>query len=118
MVLVVVVISFVLISYQGQPLPKSVEEVKCAYPVTVQGPSMEPAIKAGSRLILNKCTDKQDIPDGAIVVFSGENNVANVGRVKDRTSSRAGVSYQVGKDRIPNKELTVSADKIIASDQK
>ncbi len=108
------VVSVILFSYQGQPIPTSLEEAGCVLPVTVQGQSMEPAIKAGTRLLLDKCADKQSLPVGTIVLFD-EDNVRRVGRIKEKTSSQQVVSYRIAQDGVPQREFTVPADRIVAT---
>ncbi len=117
--LVVVVLAAALVvalkvAYRGQPLPTSIEEAKCALPITVQGPVMEPAIKSGSRLLLDKCADRQNIAAGTIVLFQ-QGNAKVVGRVKERTGSGDAVSYTVGQDGRPDAEFVVPAERIIAT---
>ena len=114
LVLVAVIIAVILLSFQGQRIPTSLEEARCVLPVTVQGQSMEPAIKAGTRLLLDKCADKQSVPVGAIVLFD-ENNVGMVGRVKERISLQQAVSYRIGQDGGQKREFTVPADRIVAT---
>ncbi len=118
-VLAVVVLAAALVvalkvAYRGQPLPTSIEEAKCALPIEVQGRMMEPAIAAGSRLILDKCADKQSIAAGTIVLFQ-QDNARIVGRVKERTGSGDAVSYIVGQDGRPEAEFVVRAEKMIAA---
>lgn len=117
--LVVVVVAAALVvalkvAYRGQPLPTSLEEAKCALPITVQGRMMEPAIKSGTRLLLDKCADKQSIAAGTIVLFQQE-GARVVGRVKERTGSGDAVSYIVGQDGRPDAEFVVPAEMIIAA---
>ncbi len=109
----VVLVALLLLNFKGQPLPTSIQEAKCDMVITVQGQAMAPAIQPGTKLILNKCADKRDIPAGTIVLFD-ENNVRMIGRVKERTSSQDDVSYKIGQDGRPQQEFTVPADRIIA----
>ncbi len=75
---------------------------------------MEPTIKSGSKLLVDKCADKQNIAAGVIVTYQADNRL-NIGRIKERISSPNGMSYKISTDARPNEEKTVSADDIVAS---
>lgn len=75
---------------------------------------MEPTIKSGTKLLVDKCADKQNIAAGVVVTYQADKRL-NIGRIKEKISSPNGVSYKIGTDARPNEERTVSADDIIAS---
>ena len=120
LVIVLVVISvgtvLFLILRNKQYIPKNIEDIQCISTTTVQGNSMEPAVKAGSILSLNKCTDKNNLSSGQIVLFE-ENNVKRIGRIKQRMERQDGIFYTITRDARPGEEFTISADNILASDQ-
>lgn len=113
-VLGVALVVVLLLRFKGQPLPASIEEVRCTMPVTVQGGVMEPAIKAGTALLFDKCTDRQNAPAGTIVLFA-ENDSMIVGRVTERTATQGAVTYTITQDARPEREFVVAADQIIAT---
>ncbi len=116
-VTVAIAIAVFLVSFKGN-LPTNLADVKCAYIVTVSGSSMEPAIKAGTRLALSKCfKDKENLAVGTIIVWK-DNAVTRVGRIKGKVTLQEGVFYKVGRDARPDDEFTVSSDDILASDEK
>lgn len=114
LVLVIAFVSYVLYTFRGQPLPTSFSELQCTSSIEVQGQSMEPTIKAGTKLLVDKCANKQNIAADAIVTYQGDRGL-NIGRIKERIASPNGVSYKIGQDARPNEEKTVSADDIVAS---
>ena len=79
-----IVIAIALRGFKGQGFPTNLADIKCVYPITISGQSMEPAVKAGSRLLLSKCfKDKQNMPVGTIIIFK-DNGVNKVGRIKEK----------------------------------
>lgn len=114
MVLAIVFTFYVVYTFRGQPLPTSFSELQCTSSIEVQGQSMEPTVRSGTKLLVDKCVDKQNISAGVIVTYKGDKGL-RIGRIKERITSPSGVSYKIGSDAKPNEENTVSADDIIAS---
>lgn len=67
----------------------------CVYTVTIQGNSMEPALKAGSLLSLNRYIEDKDTISVGKVVLLEENGIKKLGRIKDRMERQDGVFYKV-----------------------
>jgi signal peptidase I len=110
----VVAAYLILFRQKGYYMPESLEEVKCVYPVGVQGDSMEPAIKSGSTLSLNKCIeDRESLSSGQVVLFE-EKGVKRIGRIKERVKLEEGVFYKIGRDARPGEEFSVSSGDILA----
>ena len=98
---------------KGQFIPKNFDELACVSSVTVMGNSMEPTLKAGSVLLLNKCLDKNNLTTGNIILFE-EQGVKRLGRVRERLQLREGISYTVSRDNRSGEERTVLPRAILA----
>ncbi len=115
-VFVTLALMFVADYFLNIPLLRSipgVSKITCQFPVTVSGRSMEPAIKAGSRVIFNKCFEnKENLAAGTIVLFNNERGSA-VSRIKEKISRQDGFIYKVSQDNRPEAVFEVRPDKII-----
>lgn len=98
----------------NQYLPKNFSDLRCIESVAVSGQSMEPAVKAGSQLTLNKCiSDKENISIGTIVLAS-ERGTKRLGRIKEKLILADGIWYKISQDNRPDQEFTVSTNDVIA----
>jgi len=113
-IMALVAVYFLVFRQPGQYIPGSLSEISCTYFVSVQGNSMEPAIKNGTLLSANKCIDNKDeLEAGQIIVFS-ENGVNRIGRISQKLSLAEGVFYKVTRDGRPGEEFTIKSATIIA----
>lgn len=118
----IIILVIVLLGFLGykwfkstnQYLPTSLSEIKCIESVMVQGQAMEPAIKSGTYLLLNKCLEDKDNLVSGTVVLVRQNGTSRLGRIKDKLNRAEGVYYTIGQDNRPGQEFTVSANDIIA----
>jgi phage repressor protein C with HTH and peptisase S24 domain len=103
-----------ILRQKDQYLPESVNKIGCIYPVRVLGNSMEPAIKDGIVLSMNKCIkNRNNLPIGTIVVFE-ENGIKRVARIKEKLGLAEGIFYKMGRDNRQGEEFTASSENIIA----
>ncbi len=116
MVLLVAGFYFFKIKPNKQFIPKSINEVGCIHSVTVQGDSMEPAIKSGAFLSMNKCiSDKTNIEVGKVLLYK-ENSMQKLGRVKERLNREDGIFYKVTRDNRKGEEITISSEVVLATE--
>lgn len=104
-----------LILKNKQYIPKNIKDIRCISTITVQGNSMEPSIKAGSILSLNKCSDKNNLSLNQIVLFE-ENKTKRIGRINQKLKKDNDTFYVITRDARPNEEFTISSENILASD--
>jgi signal peptidase I len=110
----VLALYFLVFRKNNQYIPNSVGEITCVYPVTIQGNSMEPALKAGSLISFNKCVeDKNNISIGKIIVYEDGSN-KKIGRIKERIKLEEGFFYKITRDGRLGEEFTIPAESIIA----
>lgn len=115
-IFIILALVFVADYFLNIPLLRSVpgvSKIACQLPVSVSGSSMEPAIKAGSRIIFNKCfKNREDLPTGTVVIFSGEGN-SSIARIKERVPEQNRFIYKASKDNNPDAVFEVRPDRII-----
>lgn len=104
-VIIVLAIGFALIlrnQKSNTALFPSVKKITCVYPVMVSGNSMEPALKAGTRVMFSRCVENKDkLELGTIVVYQGQDKVKKIGRIKERIEDSRGVFYKISRDQRP-----------------
>ena len=115
-VFVLLTLMFVADFFLNIPVLRSVpgiNKITCQFPVTVSGSSMEPTIKAGSRINFNKCfQNKENLPTGTIILYSGERNTS-IARIKERVPQQDRFIYKVGRDNRPGESIEVNPDRIL-----
>lgn len=115
-IIVILALMFMADYFLNIPLLRfvpGVNQVTCKFPTTVSGSSMEPAIKAGSRVTFNKCFEnRENLPVGTIVLFSGEGN-SSIARIKERVPQQDRFIYKASKDNRPDAVFEVRPDRII-----
>lgn len=98
------------------PLLRSIPgvgQVACQFPVTVSGNSMEPAIKAGSRINFNKCFENEEnLRPGTIILYSNERN-SSIARIKERVPEQDRFIYKASQDNRSEASFEVRPDRII-----
>ena len=118
LLVVIAILAFVVFFFsrnKQQYVPKNISELNCVSAITVQGNSMEPAIKSGSLLSLNKCLDMDGIATNKIVLYK-DGRVQKIGRVKERLEKEDEVYYLITRDNRPNEESTIPSTNILASE--
>ncbi len=73
---------------------------------------MEPAIKAGSRITFNKCSKKENLPLGTIILYSGKKG-NSISRIKEIIPEQERFIYKVRQDNRPDAVFEVRPDRII-----
>lgn len=115
-IFVILVLIFVADYFLNIPLLRSIPgvgQIACQLPTTVSGNSMEPTIKAGSRVTFNKCSkNKENLPVGTIIVYSGERG-SSISRIKERIPEQDRFIYKVSQDNHPDAAFEVRPDSII-----
>ncbi len=115
---VLLTLVFVADYFLNIPLARSIpglNQITCQFPVTVSGQSMEPAIKAGSRVTFNKCFEnRENLPTGTVVLFNNERGNI-VSRIKDKIQNTQGrLVYKIGQDNRQDANFEVPPEKIVA----
>lgn len=115
-IFIIFALVFVADYFLNIPLLRSIPgigQIACQLPITVSGSSMNPAIKAGSRVTFNKChKNKEDLPLGIIILYSGKGN-NSIARIKERVPQQEGFIYKASKDSGPKDVFDVRPDQII-----
>jgi phage repressor protein C with HTH and peptisase S24 domain len=119
LIIIIVIITLIFVAFMflrnRQFIPKNINDIKCVSLIAVQGNSMEPSIKSGSTLSLNKCTDKNNLSPNQIVLFEEGGN-KRIGRIKQKLEREDGIFYIITRDARPNEEFTVPSGSVLASD--
>lgn len=115
-IFVILTLFFVADYFLNIPLLHSIpgmNKVTCQFPVAVAGNSMEPAIKAGSRMTFNKCfKDKENLAIGTVILYSGERG-STISRIKEKISQQDRFVYKVNQDNRPDAVFEVQPERII-----
>lgn len=115
-VFVILALVFVVDYFLNIPLMRSIPgvgKIACQFSTTVSGSSMEPTIKAGSRITFNKCFEnKENLTTGTIVLYSGERG-STISRIKERIPNQDRFIYRVSQDNHPDAVFEVKPDRII-----
>jgi signal peptidase I len=100
-----------LLSGEKSPL----KNLACAYPVKVAGHSMEPSIKEGTVLNLNKCIDdiREKLEPETVIAYKKFDQIA-IGRIKPKTEEPKMLYYNVSQDARPTEINHVFPADIIA----
>lgn len=104
-IIIVLAIGFSLIlrnQKQNEAIFSGMKKITCVYPIVVSGNSMEPALKAGTRVMFSRCVENRDKQEtGMIVVYQDQNKIKKIGRIKERVEDFRGVFYKIGRDQRP-----------------
>lgn len=115
-IFVILTLIFVADYFLNIPITRSipgVNQLTCKSVISVSGSSMEPVIKAGSRITFNKCFEnRENLPVGTIVLYSGEGN-SSIARIKERVPEQDRFIYKASKDNRSEDVFEVRPDRII-----
>lgn len=115
-IFVILALVFIADYFLNIPLLRSVPGVStiaCQLPISVSGNSMEPTIKASSRITFNKCIENRDnLTTGTIVLYSGERG-SSISRIKEKIPQQDKFIYKVSQDNRQDAIFEVHPDSII-----
>lgn len=114
-IFVILALIFVADYFLNIPLVRSIPgvgKIACQFPISVSGSSMEPTIKAGSRVTFNKCSKKENLPVGTIILYSGERG-SSISRIKEKIPEQGRFIYKVSQGNRPDAAFEVRSDRII-----
>ncbi|HBB64517.1 MAG: hypothetical protein UR34_C0010G0019 [candidate division WS6 bacterium GW2011_GWC1_33_20] len=101
---------FLFARQTGQYVPDTWGDLPCMYLVNITSNSMEPELKQGTILSMNKCITKiRTFPVDQIVLFQ-EGGSRKVGRIISGEDD----SYVIGQDNRKGEEFTILKEDIIA----
>lgn len=122
-IFLILVVIFMADYFLNIPLMRSIPgigQIACQFPTTVSGNSMEPAIKAGSRITFNKCfeneqsssANKENLAVGTVILYGGERG-STISRIKEKIQNQDRFIYKVSQDSRQDVVFEVRPDRII-----
>lgn len=115
-IFVILVLMFVVDYFLNIPILRfipGVGQISCQLPTTVSGNSMEPAIKAGSRVTFNKCFEnKENLEIGTVILYSGERG-NTISRIKEKIPQQDRFIYKISQDNRPDAVFEIRPERII-----
>ncbi len=92
----------------GQYIPDAWNHLDCIYPVSIASDALEPTLKRGAMLSLNRCIENRETLDiGYVVTFNIE-GIVRIGIIKDKNITNGELTYVITTHNDGSAEYSIS----------